>query len=66
METPKPPRNDAGAAGYVRSLRDAVKRRYAGDYLTWIRAGRIGAAPNRGALSLTDWKNLCTNLDALA
>ena len=52
--------------GYVKSIRDAVKRRYAADYLVWIRAGRSGAAPSRGALPNALWKSVCTNLDALA
>ena len=50
---------------YVKSLRDAVKRRYANEYLTWIQAGRSGSAPPRQALPLGQWKVITANLDAL-
>ena len=50
---------------YVRSLKDAVKRRYAVDYLAWIRGGRVGGVPARGNLSLILAKAVCMNLDAL-
>ncbi len=50
---------------YVRSIRDSVKRRYAQDYLTWLRAGRKGSAPARGELSPILAKSVGTNLDAL-
>jgi hypothetical protein len=50
---------------YVKSLREPVKRRFALNYLTWLRSGRAGAAPIRGVLSLTLWKAVCANLDAL-
>jgi hypothetical protein len=51
---------------YVKSLRDPVKRRYANDYLGWLRAGKLGSAPERAALSMTQWKLIVTNVDALA
>jgi hypothetical protein len=50
---------------YVKSLRDPVKRRYASEYLAWLRAGRVASSPARGALSPTVWKVICANLDAL-
>jgi hypothetical protein len=50
---------------YVKSLRDAVKRRYAKEYLMWIRSGRVGATPSRGTLSPIIAKVVCTNLDTL-
>lgn len=59
-------RDNSDAMDYVRSLKDSVKRRYASEYLTWIRAGRSGASPGRGALSPTLWRAVCSNLDALA
>ena len=60
--------NDLSKADqYVRSLRDAVKRRFAVEYLAWIRAGRIIAStPPRGALSATLARVVCTNLDELS
>lgn len=54
------------AVKYVKSLKDAVKRRYAAAYLEWIRAGRNGAIPGRGALSPILAKAVCVNLDALS
>jgi hypothetical protein len=54
------------AMKYIRSLRDAVKRRFAIAYLEWIRAGRIGSAPGRGALSPVLAKAVSTNLDSLS
>ena len=57
--------NNSEANKYIKSLKDAVKRRFAETYLEWIRAGRIGAAPSRGALSPVLAKAVCTNLDAL-
>ena len=36
---------DTEAMKYVKSLRDAVKRRFAMSYLDWIRAGRLGRDP---------------------
>ncbi|MFI5386532.1 MAG: hypothetical protein ACHQ50_10480 [Fimbriimonadales bacterium] len=59
-------RDNSEAMGYVKSLKDSVKRKYASEYLGWIRGGRPGSAPSRGALSLTLWRAVCTNLDALA
>jgi hypothetical protein len=53
------------AMKYVRSLRDALKRRFAVAYLDWIRAGRNGAMPTRGALSPVLARAVCVNLDAL-
>ena len=50
---------------YVKSLKDAVKRRFANAYLEWIRAGRVGTSPSRGALSPIIAKAVCSNLDAL-
>lgn len=54
------------ATKYVRSLKDSVKRRFAGDYLDWIVGGKSGAMPGRGALSPTLAKAVCINLDALS
>ena len=53
-------------AKYVRSLKDAVKRRYAGIYLAWLEGGRVGAMPGRGALAPALAKAVTTNLDALS
>lgn len=50
---------------YVKSLRDAVKRRYATEYLAWLRSGRTGSMPPRGILPPAHWKTITTNLDAL-
>jgi hypothetical protein len=50
---------------YVKSLRDATKKRFATEYLAWLRSGRAGSMPSRGALSPAIWKAVCTNLDAL-
>ncbi|MEZ0325939.1 MAG: hypothetical protein ACAH95_08525 [Fimbriimonas sp.] len=58
--------DNSKAMDYVKSLRDAVKRRYAHEYLTWIRAGRVGSAPARGALSSTLSRTVTSNLDDLA
>ncbi|AIE85895.1 hypothetical protein [Fimbriimonas ginsengisoli] len=66
METKTPQRDSSDAKNYVKSLRDAVKRRYANEYLAWILAGRTGVAPGRGRLSPVLWKAVCANLDALA
>jgi len=54
------------AMKYVQSIRDAVKRRFAADYLAWILAGRSGVMPTRGALSPILAKAVSQNLDALA
>jgi hypothetical protein len=59
-------RDNSKAMDYVKSLRDPVKRRYANDYLGWLRAGKLGSAPERAALSMTQWKLIVTNVDALA
>jgi len=66
MEPTNPPRDNSKGMDYVKSLKDAVKRRFAGEYLRWIQAGRMGAAPSRGALSQTTWRTICTNLDSLS
>ena len=66
MEKVNPNQDNTDGMKYVKSLKMAVKRRFAGDYLTWIRAGRQGTAPARGALSQTTWRTICTNLDTLA
>jgi hypothetical protein len=50
---------------YVKSLKDAVKRRFAHEYLAWLRSGRKGDMPVRGLLSSTLAKAVCVNLDAL-
>lgn len=63
----RPTSNDqSDAMKYVRSLGDAVKRRFANDYLRWIRAGRVDAAPGRGALGAAAAKAVTANLDGLA
>jgi hypothetical protein len=66
MDSQTPQRDYSEAVRYVKSLKDAVKRRYAMEYLGWIQAGRIGAAPGRGALPPAQWKAVSTNLDTLA
>ncbi|MDR3691609.1 MAG: hypothetical protein P4L46_19680 [Fimbriimonas sp.] len=66
MKPLRPNQDNTEAMGYVKSLRDPVKRKYAADYLKWIRAGRVAAAPSRGSLSPTLWKAVCSNLDGLA
>jgi hypothetical protein len=66
MGTIRPNQDNTDGMKYVKSLKDAVKRRFAGDYLAWIRGGRTGAAPIRGGLSQTNWRAICTNLDSLA
>jgi len=66
MKPQKEKRENSTAVEYVKSLRDPVKRRFASDYLIWIRAGRQGVAPSRGALSPTLWKAVCSNLDGLS
>jgi hypothetical protein len=57
---------DTEAMKYIKSLRDAVKRRYAVAYLEWIVGGRRGGMPSRGALSPVLAKAVCLNLDALS
>lgn len=54
------------ASEYVRSLRDAVKRRFAVAYLEWIRAGRVGIAPPRGQLAPALARAVSSNLDSLS
>ena len=65
MEQQNPQQDNTDGMKYVKSLKNAVKRRFAGDYLRWIRAGRSGIPPVRGALSQTNWRTICTNLDSL-
>jgi len=50
---------------YVKSIKEATKRRYASEYLTWIRTGRAGVVPVRGGLSAPTAKAVALNLDAL-
>ncbi len=50
---------------YIRSLKDPVKRRFAVSYLGWVRAGRTGSMPARGALSSALAKAVTSNIDAL-
>ena len=54
------------AMKYVKSLRDAVKRRFAVAYLAWIRGGRIGVMPGRGQLSPVLARVVCANIDGLS
>ncbi len=61
MSTP----DNTAASKYIKSLRDAVKLRYAVDYLQWIRSGRKGDEPGRGTLSAVLAKAVCANLDSL-
>lgn len=65
MEKLRPNQDNSDGMRYVKSLGNAVKKRFAGEYLAWLRSGRSGPMPSRGALSPTIWKTLCTNLDAL-
>ena len=53
------------AAAYVKSLRDPLKRRFATEYLTWLRAGRKGDMPLRGKLPPAISQTVCLNLEAL-
>jgi hypothetical protein len=57
---------NAEANKYIRSLKDAVKRRFAVSYLAWIRGGRKGDVPTRGTLAPALAKAVCLNLDALS
>jgi hypothetical protein len=66
MHHRNPLKEKSEAMSYVHSLRDAVKRRFAHQYLQWIRAGRMGAPPNRGGLGATLAKAVMANLDDLA
>jgi hypothetical protein len=50
---------------YIKSLRDAVKRKFAVTYLDWVRAGRKGIMPSRGKLSPVLANAVVRNLDAL-
>jgi hypothetical protein len=54
------------ATKYVQSIKDAVKRRFAKEYLAWLLAGKVGVMPVRGALSPIIAKAVCLNLEALA
>ena len=58
--------DNTDAMKYVRSLKDAVKRRFAVAYLDWIILGRSGAMPSRGQLSPVLARAVCINLDALS
>ncbi len=66
MKINKENREESGATTYVKSLKDAVKKRFATEYLAWITAGRSGPAPSRGFLPPALWKAVVANLDALA
>lgn len=57
--------DNSDAMKYIKSLRDAVKRRFAVTYLAWIRAGRVGASPSRGQLAPALAKAVSSNLDSL-
>jgi hypothetical protein len=59
-------RDNTEATRYVKSLKDAVKRRFAVAYLEWMRSGRAGNMPGRGVLSPVLAKSVCTNLDSLS
>ena len=58
--------DNTDAMKYVKSLKDALKRRFAMQYLEWIRAGRKGDMPNRGALPPAIAQAVCLNLEALS
>jgi hypothetical protein len=58
--------DNSDAMKYVKSLRDAVKRRFAATYLDWIRTGRVGTMPGRGALSPILARAVVSNIDALS
>ena len=66
MDKRTPPKDPSEAMNYVRSLRDSVKRRFANEYLLWVRGGKVGTMPSRGQLSLTLSKTIVLNLEALA
>ena len=57
--------DNTAAMKYIKSLKDAVKRNFAVTSLTWIRAGRKGDAPGRGALAPALAKAVAVNLDNL-
>ncbi|MEQ1823409.1 MAG: hypothetical protein ABL949_12945 [Fimbriimonadaceae bacterium] len=50
---------------YVKSLKEPVKRRFAVDYLDWLRNGKKGDQPARGALASGIASAVCLNIDAL-
>ncbi len=57
--------DNSDAMNYVKSLRDAVKRRFGAAYLRWIRSGRIGAPPDRRHLAPVLARAMTLNLDIL-
>ncbi|MHB8637188.1 MAG: hypothetical protein ACYC96_12030 [Fimbriimonadaceae bacterium] len=60
------PHNHSDATLYVKSLKDALKRNFAGEYLAWLKGGRQGAMPGRGLLAPAMAKAVCANLEALS
>lgn len=57
--------DNSEAMKYVRSLKDAPKRRFAVNYLSWLRTGRVGGVPSRGTLSPVLARAVAINLDSL-
>lgn len=54
--------NYAAAHRYARSLRNPAKRRYAYDYIAWLRSGQEGDEPERGELSYIAAQGVRLNL----
>lgn len=59
------PHDNTPAMKYVKSLKEPVKRRFAVDYLDWLRNGKKGDQPARGALASGIASAVCLNIDAL-
>ena len=57
--------DNSEAGKYISSLGDAVKKRFAIEYLKWLRAGQAGPAPARGTLAPALARAVCANLEAL-
>jgi hypothetical protein len=56
---------DSEAMQYVNSLDDAM-RRYASEYLVWMRGDQEGLMPDQGPLSFSTVRMISRTLDRLA